>query len=188
MAVCMESECGLIRPISFTGIDSPMSRSLAALILCLCAGCAWSNVWGQKERRLHMDEVTIQGRFLYEWVDPVDSLADPGMVLFEGVLFDLWPNGKLKSECGVTEGQWDMDCLEWHQNGQLRSEESIDPPHYYWNGWHSNGAVFFRKTYQFDGPAGAFIGVGEELKSECFDPHGARMPCPEEFVWPEDKD
>jgi len=137
---------------------------------------------------LHMDEVTIQGRFLYEWVDPVDSLADPGMVLFEGVLFDLWPNGKLKSECGVTEGQWDMDCLEWHQNGQLRSEESIDPPHYYWNGWHSNGAVFFRKTYQFDGPAGAFIGVGEELKSECFDPHGARMPCPEEFVWPEDKD
>ena len=177
----MGSACGSIRRIFFTGIEDSMRWRFAILHLFLLAGHATTDVWAQEVRRLHIDEVQIEGRFLSECVDTTAG-GEPIWMPFEGVLFDQWPNGALKLECGVMEGQWNMDCMEWHQNGQLRSQESLDGRHYHWNGWYPSGAVFFRKTFQFDGPAGAFIGVGEALKSVCFAPDGTSMPCPAEIV------
>jgi len=155
--------------------------SLGTAALCL-AGVLMTKV-ASAQRRVHVDDIVISGRFLYEAADST-GLDEPVLHPFTGTLFDLWPNGALKSECVIEDGEWGFNCQEWHLNGQLRSEEVFDPPYVLWNGWYPDGEVFFQKRFAFEEPLGPFIGVGEELDAKCFTPDGALMPCPEEILWP----
>ena len=174
--VLLHQNMALLLSEAFSG-GHPIGLRLVGLIWMVLAGTQACS-----QQRLHVDEIILEGRFVK--MRTADS-AEGEEVYFDGVLFDEWPNGSLKSECTIQEGQWNYDCKEWHPNGQLRSSEELDPPYFIWTGYYANGALFFKRVYAFEPPAGPSLGIGEELQSTCFSNKGEEVPCLEDVVWPD---